>query len=133
MKKFLLIIVSLLIPLCFCGCTEKADYSPYYNLSTFKGLEVYCWEIDDGEWKCGLTSGTNRYKSVEEIAFLQNEYPCPLKEMKKILQTYPEQVRKDTVVIVVDYPQTGDFYNYYKPSEIPDTYNFLYTALGLIQ
>ena len=131
MRKILLIVISLLITLCFCGCTDN-DYSLYYNLDTFKGLEVYCWE-DNGEWRCGLMSGTNRDKTNEEIAFIQNEYPCRLNEMNKILKTYSDETRKDTVVIVVDYPQKEDdsSYVYYQPSEFPEKYTYLYSELGL--
>ena len=133
MKKILIVFISCFIPLiCFCGCTGE-DYSIYYNLDTFKGLEVYCWEIDDGEWRCGLMPGTNRNKTDEEIAFLQNEYPCSLKEMNKILKTYSDEDRISAVVLVVDYPQKEDnsSYVYYQPSEFPEKYTHLYSELGL--
>jgi len=34
---------------------------------SFKGMELYSWRGPDGEWLFGLTPGTNRRKSVEEI------------------------------------------------------------------
>ena len=83
-------------------------------MPTFKGLEIYCWKTDGGEWKCGAIPGTNRLKSGNEIAFLQEKLPCPLSEMNKILMTYSEEERK-----------------YKKEEDIPETYIYLYTELGL--
>lgn len=108
---------------------SKHDYSPYYNLSTGKGLEVYCWEISDGEWRCGALSGTNRGKWADEIAYLQYELPCPLNEMNKILKAYSGV---SIVVFVVDYMQdTSDTLVYKLSQDIPETYKFLYSELGL--
>ena len=53
--------------------------------------------------------------------------------MNKILHTYSDEARKDTFVIVVDYPQTDELDEFYRygREEIPETYYYLYSALGL--
>lgn len=127
-SKYGILIIMALMVVCACGCTRN-NYSPYYNLSTGKGLEVYCWEISDGEWRCGALSGTNRVKWADEIAYLQYELPCPLNEMNKILKAYSGV---SIVVFVVDYMQdTSDTLVYKLSQDIPETYKFLYSELGL--
>lgn len=56
----------------------------YYELGTFKGIEVYVWE-EDGELRCGAMGGTNRIKEKEEIEALTG---IRLEEMAVILDTY---------------------------------------------
>ena len=56
----------------------------YYELGTFKGIEVYVWE-EDGELRCGAMGGTNRIKEKEEIEALTG---IQLEEMAVILDTY---------------------------------------------
>ena len=43
----------------------------YFELSSFKGIEVYVWETEDGAYRCGLMSGTNRMKTDLEIQTLE--------------------------------------------------------------
>lgn len=135
MKKIYVVLLGVLLSFVMlsCGC-NKYDYSEYYNLPTFKGLEIYCWKTDGGEWKCGAMPGTNRLKSGNEIAFLQEKLPCPLSEMNKILMTYSEEERKYIIVYAVDYPyEKSDALNfkYKKEEDIPKTYIYLYNELGL--
>lgn len=56
----------------------------YFQLDTFKGIEVYVWE-EDGELACGAMSGTNRNKTDAEIRSLKG---IKLEEMAVILDTY---------------------------------------------
>ena len=56
----------------------------YYELGTFKGIEVYVWE-ENGELVCGAMTGTNRNKYDEEIQALVG---IKLEEMAAILDTY---------------------------------------------
>ena len=56
----------------------------YYELCTFKGIEVYVWE-ENGELVCGAMGGTNRIKEKEEIEALTG---IRLEEMAVILDTY---------------------------------------------
>lgn len=56
----------------------------YFELDTFKGIEVYVWE-ENGELVCGAMSGTNRNKEEEEIRALKG---IKLEEMALVLDTY---------------------------------------------
>ena len=35
----------------------------YFDLSTFKGLEMYVWSMAEGSYRCGVLAGTNRNKT----------------------------------------------------------------------
>lgn len=96
----------LLTAVCLSGCTpnekETYDYSLYRSyVGNMKGIELYCWETNDN-WYSGLLPGTNRVKRYEEVVWLQDNLPCPLKTMKQILLDYPKPPR----IIVVDVPPT---------------------------
>ena len=43
----------------------KNTYPQFFGLDTFKGLEVYVWK--NGDWRCGVRSGTNRNAELEEL------------------------------------------------------------------
>ena len=50
--------------------TLKEKYPEYFELSDFKGIEVYVWQMGENVYRCGLMSGTNRNKTDEEILSL---------------------------------------------------------------
>ena len=62
-----------------------------------KGTEVYCWQISPGIWRCGAIYGTNRLKTLDEILHMQNDLPCTLGKMKKIIKTFEYENKKDHV------------------------------------
>lgn len=66
--------------------TSSLD-STYLNLASAAGLEAYCWR-ENGEWRSGLMSGTNRTKTTVEIDGLKG---ISLAEMKAVLRTYDPQ------------------------------------------
>lgn len=84
------------IPLVFLfGCSgnnfNSYDYGLYESYKgNMKGVEIYCWK-DSNVWYSGLLPGTNRIKFNGEVNYLQNNLPCPLKIMKKILSDYNEE------------------------------------------
>ena len=59
----------------------------YFDLSTFKGLEVYVWSMAEGSYRCGVLAGTNRNKTWEEIMDL-SLHSVSVEEMKQILASY---------------------------------------------
>jgi len=63
----------------------RAKYPEYFDLSTFKGLELYVWQMAEGSYSCGLMLGTNRNKTLEELVNLKG---ASIAEMKAILSTY---------------------------------------------
>jgi len=75
----------------------KQKYPEYFNLGTFKGLEVYIWQTSSGEYLCGVLQGTNRNKTDEEIAKLA-ENGATVEEMKVILSYY--NIDKESIIII---------------------------------
>ncbi len=65
----------------------RERFPEYYDLSTFKGLEVYVWQMAEDTYSCGVMEGTNRNKTHEEIAALARN-PATIEEMKVILSSY---------------------------------------------
>ena len=110
MKKIIIaaIIVILVLVSVFFSASGllRIKYPEYYNLDTFKGIEVYVWQNDDGEYRCGAMSGTNRGKTIEELIALE-ENSASIKEMKSILASY--KINKDSIIIIqVENPLSGD-------------------------
>ncbi len=113
MKK--LIMLCLIVVLVFaafgCGNAEIASignaeishgelrqkYPEYYNLGTFKGLEVYVWTTAENEYRCGVLPGTNRLKTTEELDALKAN-GATIEEMKAILSSY--DMEKDSIVVL---------------------------------
>ncbi len=71
----------------------------YYSLGIFKGLELYCWNIE-GDWFGGLMSGTNVIKGANQVEELQ-DIACPISILRDILWTYPENTRINEVFVCV--------------------------------
>jgi beta-lactamase regulating signal transducer with metallopeptidase domain len=70
--------------------TLREKYPEYFGLSTFKGLEVYVWQMAEGSYSWGLMEGTNREKTNEELWNLRG---TTTEEMRLILSSYdiPEE------------------------------------------
>ena len=102
MKKIIIaaiIVVLILVSVFFAVSGPlQIKYPEYYNLDTFKGIEVYVWQNEDGEYRCGAMSGTNRGKTIEELTALADN-STSIKEMKSILASY--DVEKDGVIILL--------------------------------
>ena len=114
------------------GSSSKLDYSLYYSYKTnMKGIEIYCWKNKD-YWYSGILPGTNRFKNVEEVEWLQENLPCPLDEMAKILATYSKEALKYAPVRIVSIPPkeleiTSNINEQNKINE----YKYVYSKLGL--
>lgn len=109
MKKIIIaaiIVVLLLVAVFFAFSGPlRIKYPEYYNLDTFKGIEVYVWQNEDGEYRCGVMSGTNRGKTIEEYTALA-ENSASIEEMKSILASY--KIEKDSIIIIqIDNPLSG--------------------------
>ena len=63
----------------------RVKYPEYFDLSTFKGLELYVWQMGPNNYSCGLMPGTNRNKTLEELINLKG---TSIAEMRAILSTY---------------------------------------------
>lgn len=106
---------------------SSRDYSLYYSYrGNLKGIEVYCWKSDDA-WFSGILSGTDRKKSLNEIRWLQENLPCPLNEMKKILESYDDD--EIGVVCIVDNPALD--IDYAITADNKNEYVYVYDTLGI--
>ena len=63
----------------------KAECPEYFELSSFKGIEFYIWEMSEDSFRCGMMSGTNRSKTDEEIWDLAKN-PISIEDAKLILK-----------------------------------------------
>ena len=101
MKKIIIaaiIVVLILVSVFFAVSGPlRIKYPEYYNLDTFKGIEVYVWQNENGEYRCGALSGTNRGKTIEELTALA-ENSATIDEMKSILSSY--ETTKDGIIII---------------------------------
>lgn len=75
----------------------REKYPEYFELSAFKGIEIYVWEMAEGSYHCGLMSGTNRNKTDEEIWDLARK-PLSIEEAKLILNEL--KIDKDYWIII---------------------------------
>ena len=73
----------------------RAKYPEYFDLSTFKGLEVYVWQMGPNSYSCGVMLGTNRNKTLEELANLKG---ATIEEMRAILSTYDIDEKSISVI-----------------------------------
>ena len=73
----------------------REKYPEYFALDTMKGLEVYVWQMSPVSYLCGVMSGTNRDKTLEELMNLKG---ATIAEMRAILSTYDID-EKDVSVI----------------------------------
>ena len=63
----------------------REKYPEYFELGTFKGLEVYVWQTAENDYRFGLMQGTNREKTLEEKLALKG---ATAEEMALILSTF---------------------------------------------
>ena len=63
----------------------REKYPEYFELGTFKGLEVYVWQMAEDDYRFGLMQGTNRQKTLEELMALKGASP---EEMALILSAF---------------------------------------------
>ena len=126
MKKIIIaaiIVVLILVSVFFAvSGSLRIKYPEYYNLDTFKGIEVYVWQNEDGEYRCGAMSGTNRGKTIEELIALTDN-STTIDEMKKILKSYKSE-RDSIIIIQVANPLFGEEIeiNEINPEELYDLF-----------
>ena len=102
MKKLMVFVSILTCMLALAGCNNPTEslqnkFPEYYNLDTFKGIEVYVWQTEKDEYMCGALSGTDRNKTFEEISQLASN-AATIEEMQDILASY--DIDKEEISIV---------------------------------
>lgn len=75
----------------------KEKFPEYFELSDFKGIEVYVWQMAENSYRCGIMSGTNRNKTSEEIMSLQSR-SLSIDEAKAILNEL--DVKKEDIIVI---------------------------------
>nr|WP_325213566.1 M56 family metallopeptidase [uncultured Oscillibacter sp.] len=104
----------------------RVKYPEYFELGTFKGLEVYVWQMAENDYRFGLMQGTNREKTPQEKLALKD---ATAEEMALILSTY-EIEDKDIFVI----PWQNPISSYLVTEDMvknPEYVNNIRTMLGL--
>ena len=113
MRKFKLLILLSVCIFILSACNTSSDtknesstayieeelrqkYPEYFDLSAFKGIEVYVWQMAENSYRCGALEGTNRAKFVKEIQDLQFN-SASIEEMKAILSFY--DIPEDYIII----------------------------------
>lgn len=94
----------------------REKYPEYFDLGTFKGLEVYVWQMAPGSWSCGVMSGTNREKTLEELMGLRG---ASVEEMRVILSGY-DIPKEDICVIPWQNPASSYIGEYWAIGEDED-------------
>ncbi len=75
--------------------TLREKYPEYFELSDFKGLEVYVWQMAKDSYSFGVLPGTNREKTFEEK---MNMRGVSADEMRTILSSY--DIEKSDIIII---------------------------------
>lgn len=75
----------------------KEQYPEYFELSSFKGIEVFVWETAEGVYRCGLMSGSNRMKTGSEIQALEQK-SLSIPEAKMVLKE--NGVENDCIIVI---------------------------------
>ena len=104
----------------------RIKYPEYFEVGTFKGLEVYVWQMAKNDYRFGLMQGTNREKTPEEKMALKG---ITAEEMALILSTFDIE-DKDIFVIpwqnpISSYMVTEDM------AKDPEYIDSIRTMLGL--
>ena len=73
----------------------REKFPEYFDLDTFKGLEVYAWQMAGNSYSFGALTGTNRNKTLEEMMRLKG---ATAEEMKAILSTY--DIPKESIIVI---------------------------------
>ena len=105
MKKLITLVLAIACVFCIVGCNNttkdlQKKFPEYYNLDTFKGVEVYVWQTEEGEYRCGALYGTNRGKTFEEISNLAKN-SATIEEMRIILTSYDIPTEDITIFPII--------------------------------
>ena len=73
----------------------REKYPEYFEAGTFKGLEVYVWQMAENDYRFGLMQGTSREKTLEEMMALKGASP---EEMALILSAFDIEDRDIFVI-----------------------------------
>lgn len=104
----------------------QVKYPGYFGIGTFKGLEVYVWQMAEDDYRFGLMQGTDHEKTLEEKMALKG---ATAEEMALILSTFDIE-DKDIFVIPWQDP-ISSYMVTEEMAEDPGYINYIRTMLGL--
>ena len=110
-KLFVLIVFIGVVLLISIGCNpQRQDRS---ERPAFKGMELYSWQDEDGQWLFSIMLGTNRVKTISEV----QTSPIDISDVKR---QFCEMVRGEQVFWMesVQDTTTGESYTF---PQVPDT------------
>lgn len=104
----------------------REKYPEYFDLGTFKGLEVYVWQMAENDYRFGLMQGTNREKIPDEKMALKG---ATAEEMALILSTFNIE---DKDIFVIPWPNPISSYMITEDmAKDPEYINHIRAMLGL--
>ncbi len=94
-KRIACLFVLILSAIGLSGCTHEKNSTDSENSTRFssiervvkpayKGMELYSWQADTGEWVYAIQNGTNRIKSTYEIKLNPMDFDEVKIEMSKM-------------------------------------------------
>ncbi len=90
----------------------KEEFPMYFDLGTFKGLEIYVWQMAENSYSCGVLPGRNRNYTPQEIWSL-HQNAATLEQMQAIIASYMasgELTENDVTIIPVTMPHSSYAY-----------------------
>lgn len=107
------------------------EYYQYCLYGLFKGIEIYYYKDLNDEYKFVMMSGTNRFKSVNEVQSLIDNESMNMNILKDIISYASEDVRNNTFLYKISNPVTYEELTHaYDPSTLEED-TLLYIELGL--
>ena len=104
----------------------RVKYPEYFEVGTFKGLEVYVWQMTESDYRFGLMEGSNREKILDELMALKG---ATAEEMALILSTYDIE---DKSIFVIPWQNPISSYMVMEDmAKDPEYINNIRTMLGL--
>ncbi len=104
----------------------RVKYPEYFELGTFKGLEVYVWQMAENDYRFGLMQGTNREKTLEELMALKGASAA---EMALILSTY--EIEDENIFVILWGNPASSYLVTEDMVKDPEYINNIRTMLGL--
>jgi hypothetical protein len=98
-----------LISISIIGCQQSApEINERAKATEFKGMELYSWRSDSGEWEYSILVGTNRYKTITEVIYKS----MSMEEVKESIAKmaigetiiWSNQVESSEINIVLEFP-----------------------------
>ena len=90
MKKLIALVLTMVCVFSIMGCNNLTNdlqkkFPEYYNLDAFKGVEVYVWQTEEGEYACIPVSVGNPHA----VIFTEDVYAISLPAIGPVIERHP--------------------------------------------